>query len=51
MKVYPRYNPRCSAVGRFEGAVDPKMLRKWVWLSIKHITKLADNMVSNLTHC
>ncbi len=51
MKVYLRQDPGCSAVGGFEGAVDPKMLWKWVWLSIERIAKLVDNVVSTLPRC
>jgi hypothetical protein len=48
MKVYPQEAPACSAVGGSGGAVDPKTLRKWVWLIMKRIAKLADNVVSNI---
>ena len=40
MKVYPRQAPGCSAVGGSGGAIDPKTMRKWVWLFIKRIGKL-----------
>ncbi len=48
LKVYPREGPRCSAVGGSKGAIDPKIMRKWVWLFLECIAKLADNVVSNL---
>ena len=48
MKVYPREAPACSAVGGSGGAVDPKTLRKWVWLIMERIAKLADDVVSNI---
>ena len=48
MKVYPREAPACSAVGGSGGAVDPKTLRKWVWLIMERIAELADNVVSNI---
>jgi hypothetical protein len=46
LKVYPREAPGCSAVGGSKGAVDPKTLRKWVWLFIERIAELADEVVS-----
>ena len=51
MKVYPREGPGCSAVGGSGGAVDPKTLRKWVWLFIERIGELADDTVSGLLSC
>jgi hypothetical protein len=45
LKVYPREAPGCSAVGGSKGAIDPKTLRKWVWLFIERITELADEVV------
>jgi len=48
MKVYPREAPACSAVGGSGGAVDPKTLRKWVWLFMERIAELADDVVSNI---
>ena len=46
LKVYPREAPGCSAVGGSKGAIDPKTLRKWVWLFIERIAELADDVVS-----
>jgi hypothetical protein len=46
MKVYPREGPGCAAVGGSGGAIDPKTLRKWVWLFIERIAELADDVVS-----
>jgi hypothetical protein len=46
LKVYPREGPGCSAVGGSGGAVDPKTLRKWVWLFVERIDELADDVVS-----
>ena len=50
LKVYPREAPGCSAVGGSKGAIDPKTLRKWVWLFIEHIAELADEVVSICCH-
>jgi hypothetical protein len=30
LKVYPKQGPGCSTVGASNGAIDPKMHRKWV---------------------
>jgi hypothetical protein len=46
LKVYPREAPGCSAVGGSKGVIDQKTLRKWVWLFIERIAKLADKVVS-----
>jgi len=46
LKVYPREAPGCSTGGGSKGAIDPKTLRKWVWLFIGCITELADEVVS-----
>ena len=46
LKVYPREAPGCSAFGRSKVAIDPKTLRKWVWLFIERIAELADEVVS-----
>jgi hypothetical protein len=46
LKVYPSEAPGCSAVGGSKGAIDPKTLRKWVWLFIECIAELADDVVS-----
>jgi hypothetical protein len=47
LKVYPREAPGCSAVGGGGGDINPKTLRKWVWLFIERIAELADDVVSN----
>ena len=51
LKVYPREGPGCAAVGGSRGAVDPKTMRKWVWLFLERIAELADEVVSSLLHC
>jgi hypothetical protein len=48
LKVYSREGPICSAVGGSKGAIDPKTMRKWVWLFLERIAELADNVVSYL---
>ena len=48
LKVYPQEGPDCSAVGGSGGAVNPKTIRKWVWLFIERIGKLADDVVSEV---
>jgi hypothetical protein len=48
LKVYPMDAPGCSAVSGSKGAIDPKTMRKWVWLFLEHIAKLADDVVSDL---
>jgi hypothetical protein len=32
LKVYTREGPGCSAVGGSKGTINPKTMRKWVWL-------------------
>ena len=51
LKVYPRQEPGCSAVGGSGGAIDPKTMRKWVWLFIERIGDLADEVVSAVDCC
>ncbi len=51
LKVYPREGPGCAAVGGSRGAVDPKTMRKWVWLFLERIAELADEVVSSLLYC
>jgi hypothetical protein len=46
LKVCPREAAGCSAVGGGGGAIDPKTLRKWVWIFIERIAELADEVVS-----
>jgi hypothetical protein len=46
LKVYPRGAPGCSAIGGGGGGIDPKTLRKWVWLFIERVAELADKVVS-----
>ena len=48
LKVYPREGPGCAAVGGSRGAVDPKTMRKWVWLFLERIAELADEVVRSL---
>ena len=45
LKCYPKEGPGCAAVGG-PGAIDPKTMRKWVWLFHKRINELADHVVS-----
>ncbi len=51
MKVYPREGPGCAAVDGSRGAVDPKTMRKWVWLFLERIAELAEEVVSSLLYC
>ena len=46
LKVYQREGPGCFAVGGSKGAIDPKTMRKWVWLFLERIAELADHVVS-----
>ncbi len=46
MKCYPKEGPGCAAVGASKGAINPKTMRKWVWLFLERINKLADEVVS-----
>jgi hypothetical protein len=46
LKVYLREASSCSAVNGSKGAINPKTLRKWVWLFFERIAKLADEVVS-----
>ncbi len=48
MKVYPREDPGCSAVGGSKGAINPKTIQKWVWIFSECIAELADDVVSYL---
>jgi hypothetical protein len=48
LKVYPREGPVCSAIGGSKGAINPKTMRKWVWLFLERIVDLADHVVSSL---
>jgi hypothetical protein len=50
MKVSPREGPGCSAVGGSKGSINPKTMRKWVWLFLELIGKLADNVGSYMFH-
>ena len=50
LKVYPREGPGCAAVGGSRGAVDPKTMRKWVWLFLERIAELADEVVRSLLY-
>jgi len=52
LKCYPKESPGCAAVGGSRGAIDPNMMRKWVWLFLERINDLADEVVSVvLTSC
>jgi hypothetical protein len=46
LKCYPKEGPGCAAVGGSRGAIDPKTMRKWVWLFLERICELADEVVS-----
>ena len=46
LKCYPKEGPGCAAVGASKGAIDPKTMRKWVWLFLERINELADEVVS-----
>ena len=46
MKCYPKESPGCAVVGVSRGAIDPKTMRKWVWLFLERINDLADEVVS-----
>jgi hypothetical protein len=46
LKCYPKEGPGCAAVGGSKGAIDPKTMRKWVWLLLERIGELADEVVS-----
>jgi hypothetical protein len=46
LKCYPKEGPGCTVVGGSKGAIDPKTMRKWVWLLLERICKLADHVVS-----
>jgi hypothetical protein len=46
LKFYPKEGPGCAAVGASKGAIDPKTMRKWVWLFLERINELADHVVS-----
>ncbi len=48
MKVYPKQNLGCSAVGTSAGVVDPKTHRKWVWAFIDAVPNLVDVVVSKI---
>ena len=47
MKHYPKEGQGCSTVGGSGGAVDPKTLRKYVWLIMSAIASLESLVVSN----
>jgi hypothetical protein len=46
LKCYPKEGPGCATVGGSKGAIDPKTMRKWVWLLLERIGELADEVVS-----
>jgi len=52
LKCYPKESPGCATVGGLRGAIDPKTMRKWVWLFLERINNLAVEVVSFfLTSC
>ena len=46
LEVYPWEGLGSAAVGGLRGAVNPKTMRKWVWLLLERIAELADEVVS-----
>jgi hypothetical protein len=46
LKCYSKEGPGCAAVGGSRGAINPKTMRKWVWLFFERICELADKVVS-----
>jgi hypothetical protein len=46
LKCYPEEGPSCTAIEGTKGAINPKMMRKWVWLFLEHICELEDEVVS-----
>jgi hypothetical protein len=46
LKCYPKEGLGCTFVGGSKGAINPKTMRKWVWLFFERICKLADHGVS-----
>ncbi len=50
LKCYPKEGPGCTVVGGLKGAMDPKTMRKWVWLFLERICELADHVVSLFSH-
>jgi hypothetical protein len=46
LKCYPKEGPGCAAVGGLRSAIDPKTMRKWVWLFLECICELADKVGS-----
>ncbi len=47
LKVYPREGLGCAAIDGSSGAIDPKTMRKCVWLFLERITELANKVVSS----
>ena len=50
LKCYPKEGPGCAIVGGSKGAIDPKTMRKWVWLILERIAELADEVVRSLLY-
>jgi hypothetical protein len=50
LKCYPKEGPGCAIVGGSKVAIDPKTMRKWVWLFLERICELADHVVSLFSH-
>jgi hypothetical protein len=46
LKCHPKEGPGCAFVRGSRGAIDPKTMRKWVWLFLECICELADEVVS-----
>ncbi len=51
LKCYQKEGPGYAAVGASKGAIDPKTMRKWVWLFLERINELADHVVSLFFRC
>ena len=45
LKVYPKQETGCSAVGGISGAISPKTMKHWVWDFIERIGELVDDVV------
>jgi hypothetical protein len=51
LKIYPREGPRRFTVGGSKVAINPKTMRKWVWLILERIAKLAITWYVFMPHC
>ena len=46
LKVYPKQETGCLAVGGISGTISPKAMKHWVWDFIERIGELVDDVVS-----